>query len=126
MGWKLCLLCLLVSYWTLAQSSAGFTILGTEAISKEAMSDGDVDAVTKDTGYGRVLGEIIRDWGVACAKRRAECLLKLVSKTVPNLSTASGGGRLATDYNKFTRRCRVVAQSARRSAASFFGPRLQH
>ena len=41
-----------------------------EAISKEAMSDGDVDAVTKDTGYGRVLGEIIRDWGVACAKRR--------------------------------------------------------
>ena len=50
-----------------------------EAISKEAMSDGDVDAVTKDTGYGRVLGEIIRDWGVACAKRRAECLIKLVS-----------------------------------------------
>ena len=46
---------------------------------KEAMSDGDVDAVTKDTGYGRVLGEIIRDWGVACAKRRAECLIKLVS-----------------------------------------------
>ena len=45
-----------------------------EAISKEAMSEGDVDAVTKDTGYGRVLGEIIRDWGVACAKRRAECL----------------------------------------------------
>ena len=89
---------------------------------KEAMSDGDVDAVTKDTGYGRVLGEIIRDWGVACAKRRAECLIKLVSKTVPNLSTASGGGRLATDYNKFTRRCRVVAQSARRSAASYFGP----
>ena len=83
-----------------------------EAISKEAMSDGDVDAVTKDTGYGRVLGEIIRDWGVACAKRRAECLIKLVSKTVPNISTASGGGRLATDYNKFTRRCRVVAQSA--------------
>jgi len=40
------------------------------------------------------------------------CLIKLVSKTVPNLSTASGGGRLATDYNKFTRRCRVVAQSA--------------
>jgi hypothetical protein len=40
-----------------------------EAISKEAMSEGDVDAVTKDTGYGRVLGEIIRDWGVACAKR---------------------------------------------------------
>ena len=93
-----------------------------EAISKEAMSEGDVDAVTKDTGYGRVLGEIIRDWGVACAKRRAECLIKLVSKTVPNLSTASGGGRLATDYNKFTRRCRVVAQSARRSAASYFGP----
>ena len=87
---------MLVSYWTLAQSSAGFTILGTEAISKEAMSDGDVDAVTKDTGYGRVLGEIIRDWGVACAKRRAECLIKLVSKTVPNISTASGGGRLAT------------------------------
>ena len=78
--------------------------------------------VTKDTGYGRVLGEIIRDWGVACAKRRAECLIKLVSKTVPNLSTASGGGRLATDYNKFTRRCRMVAQSARRSAASYFGP----
>ena len=93
-----------------------------EAISKEAMSEGDVDAVTKDTGYGRVLGEIIRDWGVACAKRRAECLIKLVSKTVPNLSTASGGGRLATDYNKFTRRCRVVAHSARRSAASYFGP----
>ena len=93
-----------------------------EAISKEAMSEGDVDAVTKDTGYGRVLGEIIRDWGVACAKRRAECLIKLVSKTVPNLSTASGGGRLATDYNKFTRRCRMVAQSARRSAASYFGP----
>ena len=92
-----------------------------EAISKEAMSEGDVDAVTKDTGYGRVLGEIIRDWGVACAKRRAECLIKLVSKTVPNLSTASGGGRLATDYNKFTRRCRMVAQSARRSAASYFG-----
>ena len=50
-----------------------------EAISKEAMSEGDVDAVTKDTGYGRVLGEIIRDWGVACAKRRAECLIKLVT-----------------------------------------------
>ena len=64
----------------------------------------------------------LRDWGVACAKRRAECLIKLVSKTVPNLSTASGGGRLATDYNKFTRRCRVVAHSARRSAASYFGP----
>ena len=63
-----------------------------EVISKEAMSEGDVDAVTKDTGYGRVLGEIIRDWGVACAKRRAECLIKLVSKTVPNISTASGGG----------------------------------
>ena len=31
-----------------------------EVISKEAMSEGDVDAVTKDTGYGRVLGEIIR------------------------------------------------------------------
>ena len=41
-----------------------------EAISKEAMSEGDVDAVTKDTGYGRVLGEIIRDWGVACSKRK--------------------------------------------------------
>ena len=78
-----------------------------EAISKEAMSDGDVDAVTKDTGYGRVLGEIIRDWGVACAKRRAECLIKLVSKTVPNISTASGGGRLATDYNKEQRRSRL-------------------
>ena len=48
--------------------------------------------------------------------------IELVSKTVPNLSTASGGGRLATNYNKFTRRCRVVAQSARRSAASYFGP----
>ena len=93
-----------------------------ESISKEAMSEGDVDAVTKDTGYGRVLGEIIRDWGVACAKRRAECLIKLVSKTVPNISTASGGGRLATDYNKFTRRCRMAAQTARRSAASYFGP----
>jgi len=41
-----------------------------EVISKEAMSEGDVDAVTKDTGYGRVLGEIIRDWGVACSKRK--------------------------------------------------------
>ena len=68
------------------------------------------------------LGEIIRDWGVACAKRRAECLIKLVSKTVPNISTASGGGRLATDYNKFTRRCRMAAQTARRLAASYFGP----
>ena len=56
------------------------------------------------------------------AKRRAECLIKLVSKTVPNISTASGGGRLATDYNKFTRRCRMAAQTARRSAASYFGP----
>ena len=55
------------------------------------------------------------------AKRRAECLIKLVSKTVPNISTASGGGRLATDYNKFTRRCRMAAQTARRSAASYFG-----
>ena len=42
-----------------------------EAISKEAMSEGDVDAVTKDTGYGRVLGEIIRDWGVAALAVRA-------------------------------------------------------
>ena len=40
-----------------------------EAISKEAMSDGDVDAVTKDTGYGRVLGEIIMR--AARAARRA-------------------------------------------------------
>ena len=34
-----------------------------EAISKEAMSDGDVDAVTKDTGYGRVLRRLeCRPW----------------------------------------------------------------
>ena len=52
--------------------------------------------------------------GYSETKRRAECLIKLVSKTVPNISTASGGGRLATDYNKFTRRCRMAAQTARR------------
>ena len=80
------------------------------------MSEGDVDAVTKDRGYGQVLGEIIRDWGVTCAKRRAECLIKLVSKTVPNISTASGGGRLAKDYNKLQVHAalRMVAQSAQR------------
>ena len=44
-----------------AVGEASLSVLGhakacAEAISKEAMSEGDVDAVTKDTGYGRVLG----------------------------------------------------------------------
>jgi len=58
------------------------------------MSEGDVDAVTKDTGYGRVLGEIIRDWGVACAKRRAECLALVTdmsAETGTPRATLAGG-----------------------------------
>ena len=52
------------------------------------------------------------------------CELRAARAQTQKTGFPSLASSFATDYNKFTRRCRVVAQSARRSAASYFGWRV--
>ena len=92
-----------------------------QAISERAKQGGDIDAATEDGAKGKALTAIVRDWGVTNTKQRAQCLITLASKTIPNVG-AKYYRASKDDYEELCKRTDAATRANRLDHAARLRP----
>jgi hypothetical protein len=92
-----------------------------QAISEHARQAGDIDAATEDGTKGKALTAIVRDWGVTNTKQRAQCLITLASKTIPNVG-AKYYRASKDDYEELCKRTDAATRANRLDHAARLRP----